>query len=87
MQPEHRFPNYSPVLKHWKRNKGESVMDKKNILNEINSAFIMLSRIPVTGDSVDAMAVARAKLRKVYGELEKADNKEVCEVGKAVDHY
>ena len=45
----------------------------KEILKEINEAFIMISRIPVTGDAVDAMAVARAKLRKVHEELEKLE--------------
>ena len=45
----------------------------KDLMKEINEAFIMISRIPVTGDAVDAMAVARAKLRKVHEELEKLD--------------
>jgi hypothetical protein len=51
-------------------------MDKKELLNEINSAFIMISRIPVTGDSVDAMAVARAKLRKVYEAIEQMEEEQ-----------
>jgi hypothetical protein len=49
-------------------------MNKKELLNEIDSAFIMASRIPVTGDSVDAMAVVRAKLRKVYEAIAKMDD-------------
>lgn len=39
------------------------------IIKELNDAYQVISSIPVTGDSVDAMAVARAKLRKVYTEL------------------
>ena len=41
------------------------------ILKELNSAFQIVSTIPVTGDSVDAMAAVRSKLRKVYAEIEK----------------
>lgn len=48
-------------------------MDKKEMLNELSNAYVMLARIPVTGDSVDALAVARAKLRKVYAWLEKIE--------------
>jgi hypothetical protein len=36
----------------------------EEIMNSINTAFKAISSIPVTGDSVDAMAVARAQLRK-----------------------
>lgn len=43
----------------------------EEIMNSINTAFKAISSIPVTGDSVDAMAVARAQLRKVYADLEK----------------
>lgn len=45
------------------------------ILNELDSAFRTLSTIPVTGDAVDAMAVTRAKLRKVYAELVELNKK------------
>lgn len=41
------------------------------IMNSINAAFKAISSIPVSGDSVDAMAVARAQLRKAYSDLEK----------------
>lgn len=43
---------------------------------EVNAIFEMISRIPVTGDAVDAMAIARAKLRNVYTELQKMENTE-----------
>lgn len=33
---------------------------------EINEAFMMISSIPVTGDSVDRMAMARGHLRRAY---------------------
>lgn len=39
------------------------------IIKELDEAYRVISSIPVTGDSVDAMAVVRAKLRKVYAEL------------------
>lgn len=42
----------------------------EKIMEEINSAYKAISSIPVTGDSVDAMAVARAHLRKAYAGLE-----------------
>ncbi len=36
------------------------------LLKELEVAYRMLSNIPVSGDAVDMMATARAKLRKVY---------------------
>ncbi len=45
----------------------------KELMKDINEAFVMVSGIPVTGDAVDAVAVVRAKLRKVYAELERLD--------------
>ena len=39
------------------------------LLKELEVAYRMLSNIPVSGDAVDMMATARAKLRKVYAEL------------------
>lgn len=39
------------------------------ILKELESVYQTISSIPVTHDSVDAMAVARSKLRKVYAQL------------------
>ena len=41
------------------------------IMDSLNTAFKAISSIPVTGDSVDAMAVARAQLRKAYAEAER----------------
>lgn len=43
------------------------------ILKELESVYQTISSIPVTHDSVDAMAVARSKLRKVYAQLKEAD--------------
>lgn len=39
------------------------------VLKELDIIFQTISAIPVTHDSVDAMAVARAKLRKVHAQL------------------
>lgn len=41
------------------------------IMKELDTVYKTVSAIPVTGDAVDAMAVVRAKLRKIYAELEK----------------
>ncbi len=51
-------------------------MSKKELQAEVDKVFALLSRIPVTGESVDAMAAARAKLRKVYAEMGKLEVKE-----------
>lgn len=41
------------------------------VLRELDTAYKAISSIPVSDDAVDAMAVARAKLRNVYAELVK----------------
>lgn len=43
----------------------------ENILKELDMAFSLISSIPVSGEAVDTMAVARQKLRGVYAELKK----------------
>ncbi len=53
--------------------KGIKFMEK--ILDEIGTAFKVISSIPVSGDAVDAIAVARDKLRKAYAGLDEL-NKE-----------
>lgn len=47
----------------------------QTILKEIDSIFKMISSVPVTGDAIDVMAAARAKLRRIHGELQKMDEK------------
>lgn len=42
-----------------------------DILKELDAVFQTISSIPVTHDSVDTMAVARAKLRNIYAKLKK----------------
>ena len=42
------------------------------IMKELDVVYKTVSSIPVTGDAVDAMAVVRAKLRKIYAELDNA---------------
>lgn len=39
------------------------------LVHELEFAYKMLSGIPVSGDAVDMMAAARAKLRKVSATL------------------
>lgn len=41
-------------------------------LKELSAVFQIVSSIPVTGDSIDTMAVVRSKLRKIYADIEKA---------------
>ena len=47
------------------------------IMKDLEIAFKAISAIPVTGDAVDALALVRNKLRKVYTAVEKigADSK------------
>lgn len=51
-----------------------------NIISEIDTIFKIISSIPVSGDSVDAIAAARVKLRKVYSELKELNSTENEEV-------
>ena len=39
------------------------------VLKELEYVFRAISSIPVTNDSIDTMAVARAKLRNIYAQL------------------
>lgn len=43
----------------------------KNIIDELDIAFRLISTIPVTGDNVEVMAAAKSKLRRVWEELAK----------------
>lgn len=43
----------------------------EKLLKELDTAFGLISSIPVSGEAVDTMAVARQKLRGVYAELKK----------------
>lgn len=43
------------------------------ILKELDSAFKMISSIPVSGDSVEIMASAKNSLRKIYANIKKID--------------
>jgi hypothetical protein len=54
------------------------------LLKELNTVFVLISNIPVTHDNVDVMATARAKLRRVYAELDKINGKGENENGDSV---
>ena len=41
----------------------------EELVKELDIAYRMISNIPVSGDAVDMLALARAKLRKVAAEL------------------
>ena len=41
----------------------------EKILNDLDECFKLISSVPVSGESVDMIAAARNKLRKVYAEL------------------
>lgn len=46
------------------------------ILKDLDTAYKAISSIPVAGDAVDTMAVARARLRKAYTELKRITDEE-----------
>lgn len=48
---------------------------EEEIAKTLDAAFLLLSSIPVRGDSVDVMADVRAKLRYAY-QLTKTDKEE-----------
>ena len=54
----------------------------EEIMKDLEAAFKATSAIPVTGDAVDALALVRNKLRKVYTAVERidAENKEKATV-------
>ena len=41
----------------------------EEVLIKLESVFDMISKIPVTGDSVDLMAASREQLRRIYAEI------------------
>lgn len=43
------------------------------IMKDLDQVFNIISSIPVSGNAVDAMAVARNKLRHIYAELDKKE--------------
>ena len=45
----------------------------EEIMKDLETAFKATSAIPVTGDAVDALALVRNKLRKVYTAVERID--------------
>ena len=45
----------------------------EEIMKDLEAAFKATSAIPVTGDAVDALALVRNKLRKVYTAVERID--------------
>lgn len=48
-------------------------MDKKQIMEKLDNAYSFLSKIPVMGEAVDYMAMARQELRAVYAEVSKPE--------------
>ena len=48
----------------------------ENVLKELDYAFRIISTIPVSGDNVEIMAAAKAKLRAAYAELSKLEGAE-----------
>lgn len=46
------------------------------ILKDLDTVYKAISSISVAGDAVDTMAVARARLRKVYAELKRITDEE-----------
>ena len=50
------------------------------LIKELDSAYRMISSVPVTGDAIDLIAGARASLRKVFDALsEMKEEQKDCE--------
>ena len=45
----------------------------ENIIREVDAVFKLISAVPVSGESVDFIAAARAKLRNIHAELTKTE--------------
>lgn len=50
------------------------------LIKDIESVFQLISSVPVSGESVDVMAAARNKLRKIHADLNRK-SKEVAQNG------
>ena len=48
-------------------------MDKKQIMEKLDTAYSFLSKIPVMDEAVDYMAMARHELRLLYAEVAKPE--------------
>lgn len=48
----------------------------KDIMNEIDAAFALVSTLPVSGDNVEIMATVREHLRRAYKMAKDADTTE-----------
>ena len=44
-------------------------MNVNNVIQEVETVYRMISTINVSGDAIDVMAAARAKLRRIKEEL------------------
>jgi hypothetical protein len=55
-------------------NNGGKTMER--ILKDLDECFKLISSVPVSGESVDMIAAARNKLRKIYAELKNAELKD-----------
>ena len=49
----------------------------KELAEQLDYAYRLMSSVPVTGDAIDMIAEARARIRNVYNELKKLDEAEV----------
>ena len=47
-----------------------------DILNELEAVFKLISAVPVTGESVDYIAAARAKIRNIHAELKEKETEQ-----------
>ena len=57
----------------------------QKLMSDLDIVFKMISKIPVSEDNVDRMAVARDKLRHVYAELKKIDESKLGDTESAGD--
>lgn len=48
----------------------------KELAEQLDCAYRLMSSVPVTGDAIDMIAEARARMRSVYNELKKMEEAE-----------
>lgn len=48
----------------------------KKLTEELDYAYRLVSSVPVTGDAIDMIAEARARMRNVFDELKKMEEAE-----------
>lgn len=51
----------------------------KELMEELDYAYRLVSSVPVMGDAIDTISEARARMRNVYNELKRMDGEQKSE--------